>query len=48
MRIKSQLREEDVRLSNNIYDFLDKTFYKDNNISDFERVSDKGRQIKRN
>ena len=48
MREKSQLREEDVKLSNNIYDFLDKTFYKDSNISEFERVTDKGRQIKRN
>lgn len=48
MREKSQLREEDVKLSNNIYEFLDKTFYKDKNISEFERVTDKNRQIKRN
>ena len=27
MREKSDLREEDIKLSNNIYDFLDKTFY---------------------
>lgn len=44
MREKSKLREEDIKLSNNIYDFLDKTFYA-TEVTNFERVNDKTRQV---
>ena len=44
MREKSNLREEDIKLSNNIYDFLDKTFYA-TEVTNFERVNDKKRQV---
>ena len=44
MREKSDLREEDIKLSNNIYDFLDKTFYA-TEVTNFERVNDKKRQV---
>lgn len=45
--IEGQSREEDVKLSNKISDFLDKTFYKEDYISEFERVTDKYRQVRR-
>ena len=44
-RRESNLRKEDVSLSNKIYDFLDMTFYK-NEVTEFERVYDKPRQLK--
>lgn len=46
LRQESALRSEDVALSNNIYDFLDNNFYTPENVTSFERVLDKQRQVK--
>jgi hypothetical protein len=45
LREASKLRSEDVSLSDQIYNFLDYTFYK-TETSNFERVVDKDRQVK--
>ena len=44
MREESKLRDGDIKLSNNIYNFLDKTFYL-TEVTNFERVNDKKRQV---
>lgn len=44
-REESRLRAGDVRMSNEIYSFLDNTFYKEK-TTDFERVNDRERQLK--
>lgn len=45
MRDESIFRVSDEAMSENISDFLDRTFYKEN-TTDFERVRDKRRQVK--
>jgi hypothetical protein len=44
LRAKSELREEDEKLSNTISDFLDKTFYAEE-TTDFTRNNDKTLQV---
>lgn len=43
-REQSTLRSEDVRLSDKVYEFLDKNFY-NTEVTNFERVTDKLRQV---
>lgn len=43
-RKESTLRTEDVRLSDKVYEFLDKNFYS-TEVTNFERVTDKLRQV---
>lgn len=43
-RAESTLRQEDVKLSDKVYEFLDKNFYS-TEVSNFERATDKLRQI---
>ena len=43
-REESALRKDDVKMSDEIYSFLDRTFYA-NETANFERVTDKARQV---